>query len=93
MTIKIWEEIYQVFKYLSYNPDVRVIVLKGNGKNFSAGIDLMDAVEKLSGPIATAEKDTGRKGIALLHLAKEVQEWFSSPENCRVPVIAAIHGA
>lgn len=93
MLIKMWEEIYQVFEYLSANDEVRAVLLKGNGKHFTAGIDLMDASEKLFGPISQMDKDIGRKGVALLRLAKIVQDWFSSLENCRFPVLAAIHGA
>lgn len=93
LTIKMWEEIYQVFTYLSSHDSVRVVLFKGNGKNFSSGIDLMDASEKMFGPIASIEKDVGRKGIMLLKLAKVCQDWFSALEECRVPVISAIHGA
>lgn len=93
LTIKMWEEINDVFHYLSALDDVRVVLFKGNGKSFTAGLDLMDASEKLFGPIAQSEKEVGRKGIALLNLAKKVQDWFSSLEDCRVPVITAIHGA
>ena len=65
LTIDMWKEINDVFNYLSSSDDVRVILFKGNGKNFSAGIDLMDASEKMFGKIVASEKEAGRKGIWL----------------------------
>ena len=35
-----WHEMKKVFEDMDENPDVRVIVLSGEGKNFCAGIDL-----------------------------------------------------
>ena len=88
-----WKDINDIFHYLSSHDDVRVVLFKGNGKHFSAGIDLNDATQNLFGPIATSDKEPGRKGVFLLKIAKVVQDWFSSLEDWRFPVIAAIHGA
>ncbi|CAI2377967.1 unnamed protein product [Moneuplotes crassus] len=92
LTVKMWKDINDIFEYLNFQDEVRAVLLTGEGKNFSAGIDLMDASENIFGPIAGSDKDVGRKGIWLLN-AKLVQDWFSALENCRVPVIAAAHGA
>ncbi|CAI2375243.1 unnamed protein product [Moneuplotes crassus] len=92
LTIQMWKDINDIFEYLNFQDEVRAVLFKAEGKNFTAGIDLMDASEVLFGPIATSGKEVGRKGIYLLK-AKIVQDWFSALENCRVPVIAAAHGA
>ena len=91
LTLKMWEDINDIFKYLNFHDEVRAVLFKEEGKHFSAGIDLMDASEKLFGKIATLDKEVGRRGIYLLK-AKIVQDWFSSLEDCRVPVVAAVHG-
>lgn len=59
------------------SPDVRVLVLAGNGKVFSAGADL---AWMMSAGV------TGGDSSVLLEL-------FSSIDTCRVPVVAQVHGA
>ena len=93
LTIQMWKDISDIFGYLSDQDNVRAVVFRGSGKNFSAGIDFNDANENLFGKIAELDKDPGRKAIFMLNTIKIVQDWFSSLENWRFPVIAAIHGA
>ena len=35
-----WKEMQMIFESLHENPEVRVIILRGEGKHFCAGIDL-----------------------------------------------------
>lgn len=70
---------------LDRNQEVRVIVIRAEGKSFTSGIDLLDAASLLSDQSA-AGRDKLRRTIV------ELQESISAVEKCRKPVIAAIHG-
>jgi enoyl-CoA hydratase/carnithine racemase len=72
-------EIAEVFENLSERQEVRVIILTGGEKIFSAGFDL-DVLK-------TLEKDSNEEFIALFHRA------YRSIRFCTQPVLAAIGGA
>ncbi|GFP88407.1 delta(3 5)-delta(2 4)-dienoyl-coa isomerase mitochondrial [Phtheirospermum japonicum] len=73
---------------LDRNPDVGVIILSGAGKHFCSGIDL----QNLSSTAARSA-DTGRAGEKLRREIKLFQRAVTAIEECRKPVIAAVHGA
>lgn len=75
----------QHFQQLGDDGDVRVVVLKGAGKSFSAGTDLDCAAKLAGGGGADERRRLHRKILAL-------QEAVSAVEACCKPVIAAIHG-
>lgn len=85
---QMWLDIKIAFDHMSTRDDVRVVILSGNGKHFTAGLDLMSAASDLMAP----GEDVGRKAVWLHNLVKRMQSEMSSAEECRVPVIAAIHG-
>ena len=70
----------EIFDSLSDRDDVRVVILTGAGKIFSAGIDL----KALPGPDAPAGAMWGLQRLA--------REAMYSIMECRKPVIAAING-
>lgn len=84
------QETYETFleqlPKLDQDDEVRVIVLKGNGKNFTSGIDLSD-ISAIVGEPTARKRETLR--LHVLHL----QECMNVFEKCRKPVIAAMHGA
>lgn len=83
-----WKELQAIFEQLSNTPEARVIVLSGAGKHFCAGIDL----EMLMSFSQLNEiKDEGRKREQFLLLLRDLQATVNAIENCRKPVIAAIH--
>ena len=82
-----WEEMKMVFDHLSDNPEVRVIVLSGEGKHFCAGMDL----ETLMSVQAHGIKDEAKKRMHLRNFIKKLQDCISAIELCRKPVLAAIH--
>jgi enoyl-CoA hydratase len=85
-----WEEMHQIFDRLHEDPEVRVIILTGEGKNFCAGIDL----ETLMGLQRFEEISCeGRKREKLRHFIFKLQAAITAIEDCRKPVLAAIHGA
>jgi enoyl-CoA hydratase len=59
-------------------PDVRVVVLRGEGPHFSAGNDLDEF------GVLTPQNSPG--------ISKTVREAFSAIYDCPVPVIGAVHG-
>ena len=85
-----WEEMRAVFQELHLNPEARVIVLSGNGKNFCAGIDLTTLMDIQQFAQIPCE---GRKREALRQFIFKLQGCINAIEACRKPVLAAIHGA
>ena len=86
---KAWDELQTVFEDMDANPEVRVIVLMGEGKHFCAGIDIAMLMELASSPI----KCEGRKREFFLQKVSQMQENISAIEKCRKPVLAAIDNA
>jgi enoyl-CoA hydratase len=79
-----FEELAKHFAQFDSNPDVRVVVIKAEGKSFTAGTDLQEAASLVVGGAAD-EREWIRMKVA------ELQEGFNAIEQCRKPVIAAIH--
>lgn len=73
---------------LDRNPEVGAIILSGAGKHFCTGIEL----QLLLSSTAPGE-DRGRTGERLRRGIKELQRAVTAVEECRKPVIAAVHGA
>lgn len=86
-----WTETIGLMQYLDKKPEVRVIVLGGEGKHFSSGIDL--SMLMMLQQKTQKFKDEGRKREYLRLWIKELQDTFTSIEKCRKPVIASIKGA
>ena len=85
-----WLEMQSIFETLSTTDEVRVIILKGEGKNFCAGIDLelLMSVAQLN-DIACS----GKKSEKIRNLVLTLQETVNAIEKCAKPVLAAVHGA
>lgn len=84
MGLAFFREIGEFFDEFDRNPDVRVVVVKAEGKSFSAGTDLNEAASLL-GKGTADERETTRLDIL------ELQEGLNKIEKCRKPVIAAVH--
>ena len=74
-------EMMQTFDAISDRDDVRVAVLTGEGKIFSAGADIKARADRGTGP-----------GVAWGH-NRTARECFHSVMECRKPVIGALNGA
>jgi enoyl-CoA hydratase len=85
-----WEEMQSIFETLNETPEVRVIVLTGEGKNFCAGIDLATLMDLQKYNQIPCE---GRKREKLRYFIFKLQESINAIEKCRKPVLAAIHKA
>ena len=75
------EEIIRVFDVLGASPEVRAIVLTGDGKTFSAGADLSERGALLSEPGGYSRHN------------RLVRAAFDCVQECPKPVIAAVNGA
>ncbi|PIM98804.1 Enoyl-CoA isomerase [Handroanthus impetiginosus] len=75
---------------LDRNPEAGVIILSGAGNHFCSGIDLQ-TLNSLSQQTRSA--DTGRTVEKLRREIKFLQRAVTAIEECRKPVIAAVHGA
>jgi len=90
MTRLFWKELPEIVKELDKNAEARVILLKGEGKHFNAGMDLANfAPADKEGP----KKDPARMRETFYHEVLELQDTFSALEECRMPTIASIQGA
>ena len=80
--------IRDTFRRVGPDPAVRCILLCGQGRHFTAGLDLEYAARQFP-PTA----DAGRAAEARLRRIEWLQDAFSAVEHARVPVVAAVHGA
>jgi enoyl-CoA hydratase/carnithine racemase len=88
--IQMWQEFRRAFEAIDGDKQVRVAVLCGSSTTFSTGMDLMvfnDIQREIS-----AEKCQGRAAEALGRVIQFLQDSVSAPEQCKVPVIAAVSG-
>jgi enoyl-CoA hydratase len=74
-----WFELAGIVRSLGDDPDVRVIVLRAEGRGFNAGVDIKEMQ-------ATSGFD------ALVGANRGCYEAFAAVYECKVPVIAAVHG-
>ncbi|MGH1362307.1 MAG: crotonase/enoyl-CoA hydratase family protein [Calditrichia bacterium] len=86
--VKAWEELKAVFEALHEDSSVRAIVLSGEGKHFCAGIDLSVLMDMQKYQSITCE---GRKREKIREFIFKLQHAITAIENCRKPVLAAIH--
>lgn len=86
-----WSEITKCFAQLSDDPDCRAIVFSGRGKIFTAGLDLMAAMNTANDWVGI--DDVARRANLMSRKIREYQTTVTSLETCTKPVIAAVHSA
>lgn len=89
MNADFWNELPAAVRALDASGDIRAIVVDANGKHFTAGLDL-----GMFGTPPDPADVTARvqKAARFRHNTALMQQTFSALEDCRVPVIAALHG-
>ncbi|OED46090.1 enoyl-CoA hydratase [Endozoicomonas sp. (ex Bugula neritina AB1)] len=83
-----WQEFPNAIRTIDEQSSARVIVISGEGKMFSAGMDLnvfMSPSQRL-----TSGED-GRRSENLRRTVLQLQESFNVLESARIPVLAAVH--
>ena len=84
-------DLRRAFDALDADPDVWVVVLRGNGRMFTAGLDLIDAMNLLQGP-GDPNASQAVRSEHLYRVIKDLQASVNAIANCRKPTIAAVHG-
>lgn len=79
LTVAGWFELASVIRSLGDDGAVRVVVLRADGRGFNAGVDIK-------------EMQAGEGHDALLGANRGCYEAFAAIYECKVPVIAAVHG-
>lgn len=84
-----WNDLPKIIRALDDDPSVRVLVLSGEGKHFTGGMDLsgFDFVFEVM------KEEPARAAFAFRKDLLRLQNALTSLEIARFPVIAAIHGA
>ena len=84
MKLEFFDELSALFNEIDADPDTRAVIIKANGKSFTAGMDIQSLADIIMGKIAN-EKEMLRK------LVLKMQAGFNAIEKCCKPVIAAVH--
>lgn len=84
-----FEEIGRAFAELDADASVRAVVLRAEGRMFTAGLDLKAAGTLLA---PTPGRSAASQNLELLERVRSLQDRFTAIERCRKPVVAAVHG-
>ncbi|CAG8650855.1 12938_t:CDS:2, partial [Cetraspora pellucida] len=85
----LWNDVKECFMQIEGDSAVRVVVVSGAGKLFTAGIDF----NILSNINESEVEDFARKAYYLRRTIKMFQDSFTAIESCNKPVIAVVHNA
>lgn len=85
-----WTESPKIFQDLSNDDEIKVIIIAGKGKHFTAGIDVIGMAGVI--PEMGIKEQLGAIKWKLLPKIYMLQDTMTCIEKCRKPVIAAIHG-
>ena len=87
---ELWFALEDCFRELDENEAVRVCILSGAGSHFTSGIDLK-FLQAVAQEVENFDCE-GRKREYLRRKILKLQVAFTQIEQCRKPVLAAIHG-
>jgi enoyl-CoA hydratase len=90
MNAPAWKELMPITKELDADDSIRAIIIAGKGSMFCAGIDLVAMVPASSSQ--TGAVHAGGAKLEFYHEILKMQDGLSCLEQCRKPVIAAVHG-
>jgi enoyl-CoA hydratase len=85
-----WREMPLVFEALDRDASVRAIVVRGDGTNFSYGLDLVAMMGTVGPHVSATQMAPERQ--KLLDLIHDLQRACDSVAACRKPVLAAVAG-
>jgi enoyl-CoA hydratase/carnithine racemase len=88
ITVEMLTGICELAECQSGDPDIRAILLKGQGKIFSAGVDF----NSLGAEVGACLGEGGAGGAPLRALIYRFQQYFNRLEAVEIPIICAMHG-
>ncbi len=83
-----WREMPILFAELDRDEETRAVIIRGEGGNFSYGLDLM----AMTGEIGATGKNLAAERTRFHDKVLEMQQACNRVADCRKPVIAAING-
>ena len=89
MSPDFWEDLPRLTRALAKDTAIRSMVVSGEGKHFTAGMDL----SAFTGLMETFQEEPGRGALVLRETILRLQASFTALEDAPFPVIMAIHGA
>lgn len=89
MSPDFWEDLPRMARELERDPAIRALVISGEGRHFTSGMDL----SSFKGILDLSKSEPARGAFALRELILKLQDSFTTLEQIRLPVITAIHGA
>jgi len=88
ITVEMLTGICELAESQTGDPDIRAIILKGEGKIFSAGVDF----NSLGAEVGACLGGGGAGGALLRALIYRFQQSFNRLEAVEIPIICAMHG-
>jgi len=89
MNLPMWDDLPRAMEEVGADPDIRVVIIAGKGRAFTAGIDIQ-ALGTVGAAIEGGSEVAKRQ--ALYRQIKKMQYTMTSIADCPKPVIAAVHG-
>lgn len=81
----------EAFAAVEADPEIRAVLVRAEGRMFTAGLDLKSAASNLLAP-GPAGGSPALANLALYRHVRELQAKLGAPAACSRPVVAAVHG-
>ena len=93
MTRGFFFEIKRAFDEIASDDDIRAAIIWAEGKHFTAGLDLKEAMNGVlgGGGDNSANGSAATRNLKLYREIRLLQDCFTAIERCPKPVIAAVH--
>jgi len=88
ITVEMLTGICELAESQAGDPDIRAIIIKGQGQIFSAGVDF----NSLGAEVGACLGEAGAGGAQLRALIYRFQQYFNRLEAVEIPIICAMHG-
>ncbi|GBG29484.1 Delta3,5-Delta2,4-dienoyl-CoA isomerase, mitochondrial [Hondaea fermentalgiana] len=93
MNAAFWKEYREVFQTLANDGECRAILVKGQGRFFSVGLDIKEPSVLGGDPKVTEKVEPAHRFFRTRREVMPMQETFTAMERCPQPVIACVHSA